>query len=366
MHRGRVLGQGSPASFSQPLQGRTFQVRAPEMSKRSLQARLSTQAALVDALIVGDSVRIIAVTKQAPTADSLLPGVDDVRITAVSPRFEDAFIATLKGPQQAAQQRSAFHREHISTQADEQVISVRNLQRRFGDFQAVKGISFAVKRGEIFGLLGANGAGKSTTFRILCGLLPASDGQVAVAGYDLRRAAAMARRRIGYMAQRFSLYENITVDQNLRFFASAYGLRGAQQRERIRWALEVFELEPYRDSDSSELPLGYKQRLAFAAALMHEPEILFLDEPTSGVDPLARREFWQRTNALAEAGVTILVTTHFMEEANYCDRLVIMAEGEVLAEGTPEEMKARVRSTELPAPTMEDTFIALIEKRALH
>ena len=366
MHRGRVLGQGTPASFSQPLQGRTFQIRAPGMSKRSLQARLSTNAELVDALIVADSVRIITTRKQTPEPDRLLPGMSGAQITAVSPRFEDAFIATLKGPQSAAQQRSAFRREDITVQSEEEVISVHKLQRRFGDFLAVKGISFTVRRGEIFGLLGANGAGKSTTFRILCGLLPASDGQVAVAGYDLRRAAAMARRRIGYMAQRFSLYENITVDQNLHFFASAYGLRGGQQRERIRWALEVFELEPYRDSDSGELPLGYKQRLAFAAALMHEPEILFLDEPTSGVDPLARREFWQRTNALAEAGVTILVTTHFMEEANYCDRLVIMAEGEVLAEGTPEEMRSRVRSAALPDPTMEDTFIALIEKQVPH
>ncbi len=363
IHRGRVLGQGAPASFSQPLQGRTFQLSVPEMSKRSLQARLSANPTLVDALIVGDSVRIITLADHPPTAEGLLPGISGVHISQVPPRFEDAFISRLKGPQQAVQRPDVFRRGEASAPTDERVISVQKLQRHFGDFQAVKGISFEVRRGEIFGLLGANGAGKSTTFRILCGLLPASGGQVAVAGYDLRRAAAMARRRIGYMAQRFSLYENITVDQNLRFFASAYGLRGRQQQERIRWALEVFELEPYRDSDSGDLPLGYKQRLAFAAALMHEPEILFLDEPTSGVDPLARREFWQRTNALAEAGVTILVTTHFMEEANYCDRLVIMAEGEVLATGTPEEMKARVRSAELPAPTMEDTFIALIEKQ---
>ncbi|HHH44773.1 MAG TPA: ABC transporter ATP-binding protein, partial [Gammaproteobacteria bacterium] len=222
-------------------------------------------------------------------------------------------------------------------------------------------VSFRVQRGEIFGLLGANGAGKSTTFRMLCGLLPVSAGEVHVAGLDLRYAAARARGRLGYMAQRFSLYVDLTVLQNLRFFASAYGLGRKRAKQRIDWALQAFELAEYANTSAGDLPLGYKQRLAMAAALMHEPDILFLDEPTSGVDPLARREFWQRINALAESGVTVLVTTHFMDEANYCDRLVIMAEGEVLAEGTPADMKARFRNEQTPDPTMEDAFIGLIE-----
>jgi ABC-2 type transport system ATP-binding protein len=241
------------------------------------------------------------------------------------------------------------------------VIEAWDLQRRFGDFYAVKGVSFNVQRGEIFGLLGANGAGKSTTFRMLCGLLPVSAGEVQVAGLNLRHAAARARGRLGYMAQRFSLYVNLTVLQNLRFFASAYGLDRARSRQRIAWALKAFDLAEYANTSSRNLPLGFKQRLAMAAALIHEPDILFLDEPTSGIDPLARREFWQRINTLAESGVTVLVTTHFMDEANYCDRLVIMAEGEVLAEGTPADMKARFRSEEHPDPTMEDAFISLIE-----
>lgn len=247
---------------------------------------------------------------------------------------------------------------------DGTVIRVQEVKRFFGSFAAVKGISFEVHRGEVFGLLGANGAGKTTTFRMLCGLLPASAGRLEVAGHDLRGAAAKARGRIGYMAQRFSLYVNLTVDQNLAFFASAYGLRGERRRKRIRWAREGFDLASYGDMASGDLPLGYKQRLAMAAALMHEPEILFLDEPTSGVDPLARREFWHRINLLAEQGVTVLVTTHFMDEANYCDRLLIMADGETLAQGTPVEMKARFRSPDLPDPTMEDAFIGLIEQRA--
>ena len=241
------------------------------------------------------------------------------------------------------------------------VIEIKDVKRRFGNFYAVKGVTFQVERGEVFGLLGANGAGKSTTFRMLCGLLPATEGSLRVAGLDLRHAAAAARARIGYMSQKFSLYGNLTVCENLRFFSSAYGLAGQRQQQRLEWALEQFELGPMADTVSLDLPLGYKQRLAMACALMHEPEILFLDEPTSGVDPLARREFWSRINALAEQHVTIMVTTHFMEEAEYCDRLAIMADGEILALGTPEEVKQRQRSAEHPDPTMEDAFIALIE-----
>jgi ABC-2 type transport system ATP-binding protein len=166
------------------------------------------------------------------------------------------------------------------------------------------------------------------------------------------------------MAQKFSLYGDLSVRENLRFFSSAYGLYGARQRDRIAWALAEFELGPFTAAASKDLPLGYKQRLALACALMHEPEILFLDEPTSGVDPLARRDFWRRINTLAESGVTVLVTTHFMEEAEYCDRLVILAHGRVLAEGTSESIKARFQNAGHPEPTMEDAFVALIEADA--
>ncbi len=366
LHRGKVLGQGRPDSFSQPLAGRVFTARAPGMSRRALQGRLAASPQVVDALITGDAVRVV--THQAGISDParLLPDVPGFTLETATPRFEDAFVATLRELEPEREEEKVMVRGGKRRDGEE-IIQVNRLERRFGDFRAVKGISFSVRRGEIFGLLGANGAGKSTTFRILCGLLPASGGEVAVAGYDLRRAGAAARRRLGYMAQRFSLYGNMTVAQNLRFFASAYGLQGKTREQRIRWALETFALQRYADSNSGELSLGHRQRLAFAVALMHEPDILFLDEPTSGVDPLARREFWRRTSALAEAGVTVLVTTHFMEEANYCDRLVIMAEGEVLAEGTPEELKARVRSEALPQPTMEDAFIKLIEQHeAVH
>jgi ABC-2 type transport system ATP-binding protein len=257
------------------------------------------------------------------------------------------------------------HAAATATEKNEPVIKVEDLSRNFGEFQAVKSIGFHVERGEVFGLLGANGAGKSTTFRMLCGLLPASSGSLTVAGMNLRDAPASARSRIGYMSQRFSLYGTLSVLENLRFFSSAYGLSGKGRRARIEWAFERFDLHDIADTASNDLSLGYKQRLAMAAALLHEPDILFLDEPTSGVDPLARREFWQRINLLAEQGVTVLVTTHFMEEAEYCDRLVIMAEGSILAAGTPQAIKQTAAATGRPVATMEDAFIALIQREGV-
>jgi ABC-2 type transport system permease protein len=235
------------------------------------------------------------------------------------------------------------------------VVEVRDLVRRFGNFTAVDQVGFEVRRGEIFGLLGPNGAGKTTTFRMLCGLLPATAGALRVAGVDVRRARASARQRIGYVAQKFSLYGQLSVTENLDFFAGAYGLRGARKRKRVAWALSAFDLAALAHEPSGRLPGGYRQRLAMAAALLHEPEILFLDEPTSGADPLARRDFWRRITALAEQGVTVIVTTHFMEEAEYCDRVVILDQGRVLAQGTPAEVRGA-------APSMEDAFIRVVEK----
>jgi len=361
MHEGKVLDQGTPDSFSKRLTGRTFQVAAQGTNKRKLQERLINSEGVLDAIIQAEGVRVVTKQDAPLRPESNLPGWPNVEVLPVEPRFEDSFVVMLKERISGAPSVGSHSLAQPVTFKGEDVIVVHNVKRRFGNFYAVKGINFSVRHGEVFGLLGANGAGKSTTFRMLCGLLPPSEGTLHVAGEDLRRAAAKARARIGYMAQQFSLYADLSVSENLTFFSKAYGLRGKQQRERIAWALDEFELRPYADATSGQLPLGYKQRLALSATLMHSPEILFLDEPTSGVDPLARREFWHRINGLADQGVTLLVTTHFMEEAEYCDRLVIMAQGEILAEGTPEEMKARFRSPDRPKPTMEDAFIGLLE-----
>jgi ABC-2 type transport system ATP-binding protein len=222
-------------------------------------------------------------------------------------------------------------------------------------------VTFDVQHGEIFGLLGPNGAGKSTTFKMLCGLLKPTDGEASVVGHDLRHAPSRAKRELGYMAQKFSLYGLLSVRQNLEFFSGVYGLSGKLRRERIDEMIETFELERYLRASPESLPLGYKQRLALACALMHRPSVLFLDEPTSGVDPITRRDFWMHINGLVRNGVTVLVTTHCMDEAEYCDRVALMYRSRVIALDSPDALKAGAATDERPEPTMEDTFIALVE-----
>ena len=362
IHEGRLLGHGKPGQFTAEMAGRSFFATA-SLGRRRLQARLADAPGVLDAVIQGSRVRVVTADATPPDIAGLAVEAPDLALSPTPPRFEDSFVARLRAlvAAPAPLPSATVAPAAAAGKPAGDVIAVAHLTRRFGGFIAVDDVSFTVARGEIFGLLGANGAGKSTTFRMLCGLLPPSAGTLRVAGFDLRTAAATARGRIGYMAQKFSLYGDLSVTQNLRFFSSAYRLSGASQRARIDWAETEFALGPMRDATARDLPLGFKQRLALACALMHEPDILFLDEPTSGVDPLARREFWRRINALAEQGVTVLVTTHFMEEAEYCDRLVIMAQGSVLAAGEPEAIKQSVRTAAQPDPTMEDAFIAVIE-----
>jgi len=290
-----------------------------------------------------------------------LPGKWPATIKSTPPTFEDAFMTLIPHKESRFQINSVDETSGKTILNEEVVVQTRALQKFFGDFEAVKRLTFEVHHGEIFGLLGPNGAGKSTTFRMLCGLLSASGGEISVAGHDLRNSPSRARARLGYMAQQFSLYGQLSVQENLSFFGRAYGLGGNRLRLRLEWAFEEFGLGKWRDKAAGQLPGGYKQRLAMAASLLHEPDILFLDEPTSGVDPLARREFWLRINGFAEQGVTVVVTTHFMEESEYCDRMLIMSQGENLAMGTPSEIRALARSKEKPEPTIEDAFIALAQ-----
>lgn len=366
LYEGKVLGEGTPASFKEKVKGRTFTAVMEGVSKRTVQEKIRRVDSVLDAVVQGDTIRFVTKDAVEPDLGALFEGAGKAHIEPVAPRFEDSFISILT----EAKRAESAHFEHpdLSVEqrdrfdSDKAVIQVQDLSRRFGDFYAVNEISFEVYPGEIFGLLGANGAGKSTTFRMLCGLLPVSSGHLYVAGVDLRHAAAAARLRIGYMSQKFSLYGDLSVRQNLKFFSSAYGLSGKVRSGRIDWALEQFGLTALADDNSIQLPLGYRQRLAMACALMHRPDILFLDEPTSGVDPLARRQFWSRINALAEQGVTVMVTTHFMQEAEYCNRLAIMAAGKILTVGTPKEIRQQARSDEHPEPTIEEAFIGLIER----
>jgi len=356
LHEGRLIDRGPPGDFVGRLKGRVFVALAPATARRRVQETAAAAPGVMDAALRGDGVRLLLRENAAPPPASALPGC--TAMTAVASSLEDELVAHLiAGRARAA---SVTPAGTAPGTAGEDVIEVRELTRAFGSFIAVDRVSFTVRRGEIFGLLGPNGAGKSTIFRILCGLLAPGGGTARVVGLDMGRAAAAARARIGYMAQKFSLYGNLTVGQNLAFFADAYGLAGRRRAARIAWVLDEFGLRDQLDSECNDLPLGFKQRLSLGAALLHEPAILFLDEPTSGVDPLARRDFWARITALAARGVTVLVTSHFMDEAEYCDRLAIVYRGRLVATATPDALKASCATPEQPHPSLEDAFIALI------
>jgi ABC-2 type transport system ATP-binding protein len=365
LHEGRLLASGTPAELRERAAGLTFVATpADGNSARDLQARLlDAQDAVVDAVPQSDRVRVIR--RRGADADEAAFGrlLAGAAHEPAAPRLEDGFMLMLRAERSGAV--AAAHEAGVTPKGNgegnggaETIIEVHDLVRRFGDFTAVDSTSFDVKRGEIFGLLGPNGAGKTTTFRMLCGLLPASGGTLKVAGVDLRRGRAKARRNIGYVAQKFALYGNLTVGENLAFFGGAYGLSGKRLRERTARVLDQFQLHDHVDAPSGQLPGGFRQRLAMAAALLHEPDILFLDEPTSGADPLARREFWRRITALSHAGVTTVVTTHFMEEAEYCDRIAIQDAGRLLALGTPRAVREQAGG----APTMEEAFIGIVER----
>jgi ABC-2 type transport system ATP-binding protein len=373
LRQGRVLASGTPDLLRRHADTLCFIATPPvDRPARWLQARLLDDTEHVfDAVPHAGEVRFIRRPDSAPSPP--LPALDGAPVRAVPARLEDGFMVLLHQSQHIqtaappAVARFLPSPIEATNTAGDTVIEVTDLVRKFGDFVAVANTSFSVRRGEVFGLLGPNGAGKTTTFRLLCGLLPATSGSLSVAGVDLRRARSAARRRIGYVSQKFALYGNLNVSENLRFFAGAYGLRGQLAAERIRVVTSQFDLDAMGATPSGQLPGGYKQRLAMAAALLHEPQILFLDEPTSGADPLARREFWRRITALAEQDTTVVITTHFMEEAEYCDRIVIQDAGKVLAIGTPKEVReqargeARKTDAVAEAIDMEQAFIRIVE-----
>ena len=394
MNAGQVLANGTPQALAQRAQGLTFvatppdgmaarMLQAPDVDEEALQPLLENAevhprpAELEDAFML--MLRQHAEEAGGQSSSEGLPAAGADRTLHGS--WNDALTVPGKKLPAAVKQldrsvaspppnegAGASHwaasgvptdSSTASSVADhaEPVIVVRDLVRRFGDFTAVASTSFEVRRGEIFGLLGPNGAGKTTTFRMLCGLLPATSGSLQVAGANLRMAPARARARIGYVAQKFSLYATLTVRENLAFYGAAYGLHGRQLTERMQAMLKRFDLDP--EAESGLLPAGYRQRLAMAAGLIHAPDILFLDEPTSGIDPLARRAFWRTITALSAQGVTIVITTHFMEEAEYCDRIAIQDAGRMLALGTPREVRELAGGA---GSDMNEAFIAIVER----
>jgi len=359
MNSGKLLYQGAPQTLTQQVTGRSLLVSHPGENNRQLMQRLLKLGQVNDAVIQGHAIRLMLAKNV--TIDEFSHAVDlpGLKISETTPRFEDAFIDLLGG--MAIVESALGNMLHpLPHNPSETVIEAKNLTKKFGDFTATDDVSFAVKRGEIFGFLGPNGAGKSTTFKMMCGLIVPSAGDAQVLGMDLKKSSGKARQHLGYMAQKFSLYSNLTVMQNLRFFSGIYGLRGKKQSEKIENMCEAFALHNVANSVTDSLPLGFKQRLALACSMMHEPDILFLDEPTSGVDPITRREFWLHINSMVNKGVTVMVTTHFMDEAEYCDRIGLVYHGKLIATGTPDALKQQIASPEMPDPTMEQAFIGLI------
>jgi len=362
MADGQIKASGTPQELMAPMAGRCYQIAQLDDSPRSLLHRVLNAPEVIDGAIQGSQVRIVL--REAgvfPDLERLGAGAQAV-FKAVPARLEDAFISLLGGGPggDSALAEVTQAKEPDPALDPEAIITAQNLCKRFGAFQATDDVSFKVARGEIFGLLGPNGAGKSTTFKMECGLLKPTSGQALVMGLDLEHSPSQARQKLGYMAQKFSLYGQLSVSQNLLFFAEIYGLGGDRQRFKVQQMVETFDLAPYLDSLAGDLPLGFKQRLALACAVMHEPQVLFLDEPTSGVDPVTRREFWNHIHGLANKGVTIIVTTHFMDEAEYCDRIGLVFRGRLIALGRPDDLKRGCATPERPDPTMEDAFIDLI------
>jgi ABC-2 type transport system ATP-binding protein len=365
MNAGRLAYAGPPADLAHRLVGRSAQITGMSAHRRPILERALRSPAVMDGVIQGSRIRLVLRRAgELPDLAALDAGTG-ARIEEVPPRLEDAFIDLLGGgPGGDSPLARVMPAVTIDAALRPAVIEADRLTKTFGTFTAADSVTFRVPQGEIFGLLGPNGAGKSTTFKMLCGLLVPSGGRASVLGIDLRRHAARARQRLGYMAQKFSLYGNLTVAQNLRFFSGVYGLTGAAQAAKIAEMVETFEFGPHLRATPDELALGYKQRLALACALMHNPAVLFLDEPTSGVDPVTRREFWAHINGVVQKGVTVMVTTHFMDEAEYCDRIGLVYRGRMIAIGAPDDLKRQAASPERPDPSMDDAFIALIERHS--
>jgi ABC-2 type transport system ATP-binding protein len=367
LNEGKLLFDGAPSELTARVEERVFKLRGVGERPRQILAEVLAAPGVIDGVIQGRALRIVTATSEQSGAEQAARVAalgraegEHLTVEATAPRFEDAFVDLLGGAGGATSRLAEAW--PVLPASDRPLIEARGLTKRFGDFTAADDITFDIRRGEIFGLLGPNGAGKSTTFKMLCGLLKPSAGEGRVAGFDLRREAAEARGRLGYMAQKFSLYGDLSVAQNLAFFAGTYGLGGARKRAQIEAMTEIFALAPMLKSSAKDLPLGFKQRLALACAVMHEPDVLFLDEPTSGVDPLSRREFWTHINGLIERGVTVLVTTHFMDEAEYCDRISLIYRGRSIALGSPDDLKASVVEGARSEPTLEDAFIELIAR----
>ena len=347
MHQGRFLELGTPKELCASLGAKRIELRTEDLRKTEtiLRHLTGSQVDILDVQRFGDRLDLLAHDPEE-VQPAVRKGLEDAGIAldemrVDDPMLENVFVAKLRALGQRTNTLE-FPTTHDHRGLRGQVaVGATKLIKQFGDFTAVKNLSLQIRNGEVYGLLGANGAGKTTTIRMLCGLLDPTSGTMELAGTGGNLRSESVRERIGYMSQKFSLYDDLTIRQNLDFFAGVYGVPQQEREEKIRWVLSFSGLEGRQDQITGSLPGGWKQRVAFGAAIMHEPDILFLDEPTSGVDPLARRAFWTMINRLADTGAAILVTTHYLEEAEQCNRLGMMVAGELVAEGTPSGIKSQ-------------------------
>ncbi|OEU47859.1 MAG: ABC transporter [Desulfobulbaceae bacterium S3730MH12] len=377
INHGRIIAAGTPTELKELMDDHILSLKSSRA--RAIQHYLREIMPDMRVNVFGDSLHLNCTdpeeTEQHVTMLLNRRGLTYSRFQEIPPSLEDVFVGLLgddrKGTLQESESQPAVQLTVGKEQPPAIAVDVSHLTRRFGNFTAVNDVSFQVPAGQIFGFLGPNGAGKSTTIRMLCGLLSPSDGGGRVAGFDISRQTEEIKQHIGYMSQKFSLYEDLTVEENIDFYGGIYGLSGSRLQEKKEWALHMSALADHRKSLTAILSVGWKQRLALACAILHEPPIIFLDEPTSGVDPVSRRRFWDLIYTMADRGITVFVTTHYMEEAEYCDRLCLIYRGEIIAMGSPEELKdhqqedildLRIDSLQPIAPSMEDVFISLIEE----
>ncbi|MBV9768398.1 MAG: ABC transporter ATP-binding protein [Bryobacterales bacterium] len=347
MHQGEIHQTGTPAELRASLHAKRLELRTSDLPKaeRLLGQDVDPEKEIVDVQRFGDRLDVLVhhpdQGKQLVESELKSAKLEISEMRVGEPTLENTFVAKLRSLGQEVRS-DAFPGHHDHKNLRGQIaIGAKNLTKQFGSFSAVKHVSVQIRYGEVYGLLGANGAGKTTTIKMLCGLLAPTSGEMQLAGESGSLRSQSVRERIGYMSQKFSLYDDLSIEENLNFFAGVYGVPESEREEKCRWALSFSSLEGKEKQITGSLPGGWKQRVALGAAIMHEPSVLFLDEPTSGVDPLARRAFWTVINRLADQGAAILVTTHYLEEAEQCNRLGFMVAGELVAEGTPTEIKSR-------------------------
>lgn len=347
MYEGKIQQCDTPVRIKASLGVQRLEVYLPVMqldrAEDIIKQNTDLQDVISDVQRFGDRLDILTSQPQA-TSDRLYNSLQKQQlqienIVTNTPTLENTFVARLREIK-SDRPSTEYPRIYQIEQSNEIAIDSQKLNKFFGDFQAVKNINLSIKRGEIFGLLGANGAGKTTVIKMLCGLIPASSGKVMLVGETGQLRSAAVRQKIGYMSQKFTLYDDLTIEENLEFYCGVYGIPRRDRRAKKNWVLQITDLTDKGDKLTRDLPGGWKQRVAFGAAVMHEPQVLFLDEPTSGVDPLARRQFWRWIDTFAREGMAILVTTHYLEEAEQCHRLGFMVAGELVAQGTPRQVKA--------------------------